>query len=139
MKFFRIPGIGALFALHCQDNDFVGQGELFEIGLFVAFLFIELESLREKILAHGFLDFGGVFFLVVDPASELIGVFIRILGQFVDLLHGLGDGGLMGVQIFQNGVIRINAAGNLTMGVYGRSGGKGENGCSSSDDIRARV
>ena len=46
----------------------------------------------------------------------MIGILAGILGELVDLLHRLGDGFLVGMQINKNGIIRVDAAGDLTMG-----------------------
>jgi len=80
MEFFSVSKIGCLFALHGEHNDFVNKGEFFEVCFVVAFGFGKFDSLREKILGHDLLNFIGMFFFVVDPADELIGVFAGVFG-----------------------------------------------------------
>jgi len=108
--------IGGLLAFHGVHDDLMSKRELCQINLLVSVGFGKLEALGEEILGHGILDQGGVLFLVADPARYLIGILAGILGELVDLLHRLGDGFLVGMQINKNGIIRVDAAGDLTMG-----------------------
>ncbi len=128
MELFGIFKVGGLFALHREHDDFMDQGEFFEVGFFVAFFFGKFESLRQKILIHGFLNFVGMFLFVVNPAGELIGIFSWLFGEFGNLLHRLGDGALVGVEVGEHRVIRINPTGDLTVCAELRCGGKTKNG-----------
>lgn len=116
MQTLSIFWIGGLLALHGVHDDLVDESELVQIAVFVTFSLGKLEALGEEILGHGILDQSGVLLLVADPARYLIGILGGILGELVDLLHRLGDGFLVGMQINKNGVIRVDAAGDLTVG-----------------------
>jgi len=120
---FEICG---LFTLHRQHNDLVCEGEFFEIRLFIAFGFCKFEALGEKIIGHRGLDLGGVFFFVVDPSGELVGIFSGLFREFGDLFHRFGNGRLVSVQIDQNSFIRVNPTRDLAMGREVGCCGKGE-------------
>jgi len=83
----------------------MGKGEFFEVSLFVGFGFGELDALGEKILGHHGLNLIGVFFFVVDPADELVGIFRRVFRKFCDLFHRFSDSGLVGLEVGEHGFI----------------------------------
>ena len=133
MQLLGIFEIGGLFALHGKHDDLVNQGEFVEVGFFVAFLFRKFESLGQEILIHRFLNFVSVFFLIVNPASKLVGIFSGILREFGNLLHCLGDGALVGVEILEDGIVRINSTGDLAVCLkLGRGGKRKKGGCSGN-------
>lgn len=82
---FDVGGVGALLALHSGDDDFVAEGELCEVGLFVGTSFGEFESLGEEVVKNGVLEGLGVGLLVHDPAGELVSVFGGVFGELDDL------------------------------------------------------
>lgn len=128
--------VGTLFALHGGDDDFVAEGEFFEVGVLVGV--IEFEALGEEVVEDFVLYGLGVGLLVVDPASELVDILGRILGEFDDLGGGLLDGFPIGVHRVDDVVVRVNPAGDLAVGVGIWSEGEGcegsgSEGCDVSD------
>lgn len=116
VKLLGILQIGGLLALHGKDGNLVEKGELLRVGSCVFFSFVQLDALGEEVLRDSVLDVLGVLFLVVDPACELVGIFSCVLGELIDLVHGLFNGFLVLVHGDEDVVVCVDAARNLAMG-----------------------
>jgi hypothetical protein len=120
---FDVCRVGGLLALHGRDDNFVAKSEFCEVGFFVCFF--GLEALGKEVIQDGFLDSLGVRLLVHDPTSQLVGVFGGVFGELDDLHGSFFDGLEVGVHFFDDIVVSVDPARNLTVG---RDGGRSEEG-----------
>ena len=115
VKFFDGNEIGGLLALHGSDDDVVAKYEL--LNIFGSFGVDRggLETLGQEVVQNLVLNSLRVRLLVVDPASELVGVLGRVLLELNDGLGRLFNRYPIGVYGVDDVVIVIDATRDLAV------------------------